>query len=172
MKQLFSILFALFAVLVFISFTHAQSPLAENNQLTEEALSRNVEMNLQEMAMQANTTVVGTVMDRKSYYKGGHIYSDIAISVEEVIRGEVNGDTVVVQVLGGTVGDLEMVVFPSARFSLAERVLLLLEKEPASSKYAVVGGHQGKFTVDAKDKVQELGVSLNEAIFDILEFSE
>ena len=102
---------------------------------------------LEQLAAQADSILVGEVTDVTYYQEGeGNIYTQVTLSAEQTIEGE-TGMEVVMRVPGGKVDGLEMMVTGTPSFQLGERGVVFLDKE-AEGIFTVVGGFQGKFTID------------------------
>lgn len=105
------------------------------------------QLTLEYLAAKADSILVGGVNNVTYYQEGeGNIYTQVTLSAEQTIKGETGGE-VVIRVPGGKVDGLEMVVTGTPSFQLGERVVVFLDKE-AEGIFTVVGGFQGKFTID------------------------
>ena len=92
--------------------------------------------------------VAGSVTSVDAYWNAEHtrIYTDIGIAVEEDLRGDFNApnDVLVLTELGGTVGDVTMVVEHAPRFAVGERVLVFTEYT-FDGRLIVLGRNGGKW---------------------------
>jgi len=74
----------------------------------------------------------GTVLEIKSKWVGENqtrrIETDFTFKVDELLKGTIEGNTYVLKVLGGTVGDVSMVVEGAPNFKLSDRSLLFVTK--------------------------------------------
>ena len=109
----------------------------------------------------AHFIVTGQVVRQESVLQttslGDRIVTTVELKVSENLKGN-SPETVVVQHLGGRVGDLVMWVSHEPRFRVGENVVLFLS--PAEDgPLAVCGGFRGKLTVMG-NRVAELGLSL------------
>ncbi|MDD5288771.1 MAG: Ig-like domain repeat protein [Dehalococcoidales bacterium] len=104
--------------------------------------------NLQEMAGNADTIVVGKVINLSSQWNAAHtrISTAVAITVEETIKGAYR-NTVNVTVQGGTVDSITEWVSDAPVFYDGERTVVFL-KQLTRNTYQVYGQVQGKFTVE------------------------
>jgi hypothetical protein len=110
-----------------------------------------VQLTLEQLAAKADSILVGKVTNITCYQEGkGNIYTLVTLSVEQTIKGEPVGE-VVIRVPGGKVGELEMMVTDTPSFQLGERAVVFLDK--GDGTFTVVGGFQGKFTVDNNNMV-------------------
>lgn len=108
-------------------------------------------LTLEQLAAKANSILVGKVTNIACYQEGkGNIYTLVTLSVEQTIKGETEGE-VVIRVLGGEVGELEMMVTDTPSFQVGERAVVFLDK--GEGIFTVVGGFQGKFTIDENNMV-------------------
>src|ERR1044072_3498190 len=95
----------------------------------------------QEMASASDKVMLGTVGARNSYFgSDSRIYTDVMVSPDVAIDGAEEG-AVVVQMLGGTVGDTRMSVSDGPEFPEGERVIVFLKRE--ADHFIVVGGSAG-----------------------------
>jgi len=105
-----------------------------------------IKLSLEQLTMEADTIVRGTVMGRTSAWNAQHtaIYTNVTIAVEEIIKGS-SGVQVTFQIAGGIVGEIGMRTSNDPVFQDGEGVIVFLNSEsvPAS----IVGLHQGKYTV-------------------------
>ena len=101
---------------------------------------------LPELHRAADEVVTGTVAAADSFWNEGHdtIYTDYSVTVESTVKGS-RRKTIVVRLMGGTVGDRELVVAGNATLEPGERVLLFLRTNGAF--HTVVGMSLGKWTV-------------------------
>jgi hypothetical protein len=105
------------------------------------------ELTLEQVATNADSILVGQVTDITYYQEGeGNIYTQVTLSVEQTIEGE-TGMEVVIEVPGGIVGGLKMVVTDTPHFQLGERAVVFLDEEDGGI-FTVTGGFYGKFAVE------------------------
>jgi hypothetical protein len=111
-------------------------------------------LTLDELATRANSVVLGEVVD-VTYQKesNGSIYTLVTFSVEQNIKGETSNE-VVIRVLGGRLDEQIQVVEDAPSFKLGERAVVFLEK--GDGIFRVVGGFQGKFTIDKDNMVDNM----------------
>jgi hypothetical protein len=114
------------------------------------ATSVGKQLDLMEIADEADAIVAGTVVGSEARRVDGSMYTFVSISVDETLKGSTGG-TVTVAVPGGP--------FTSGRFKLAEVVagapllavdteqLLFLDDNAAMGAYSVVGFSQGAFAL-------------------------
>jgi len=99
------------------------------------------------------------------------IYTDIQISIDNVIKGGDAGRMVVVRLIGGRVGDTAVFVLGRPSLHAGERVLLMLKENSHSylsqfigateatnlgKSYRIVGAGQGKFNIAEDSQGQEV----------------
>ena len=92
----------------------------------------------------------------------GPIMTDYQVEVEEIIKGEIVGDDVVVRVLGGTRNEVEFVAFGVPRFRRGERVVLFLEPRPDGT-YGILHLILGSFHERVVNQKRLLVRNLSEA---------
>ena len=80
----------------------------------------------------------------------GSIYTLVTLAVEQTIKGETK-DVVNIRVAGGEVNGRKLWVEDAPSFQLGERAVVFSNKGDAT--FTVVGGLQGKFTIDENDMV-------------------
>ena len=107
-----------------------------------------IKVSEEELIKKSNWIVVGSVLERQSYWNNDHslIYTDFRVSVENSLKGNDRPDSVTVTVLGGTVGDISLRVSDEPAFEMNEQVLLFLERT-GEAKARVVYGIQGKYSI-------------------------
>jgi hypothetical protein len=88
-------------------------------------------------------TVVATQCQWKNDHRGRHIYTNVELLVGQKIKGNLPGNRVNLEVVGGMVGDITESASNSPVFVTGERTLLFLEGEPLR----VAGGIMGKIPV-------------------------
>ena len=103
-------------------------------------------MSVADLARQADTIVLGTVIQQESAWNAQYtaINTTVTVSVERVLMGT-SGDNVTFQVAGGIVGSMGMRTSNDPVFQNGERVIVCLNTSAVPS--SVVGMQQGKFTV-------------------------
>ena len=108
-------------------------------------------LTLDDLALRADSVLVGEVTDITIYQEGeGNIYTLVTVSVEQTIKGESEGE-VVIRVLGGEVNGQVLWVEDAPSFQSGERAVVFLEE--GEGILSVVGGFQGKFTIDENNMV-------------------
>lgn len=81
-----------------------------------------------DLVASSRAIVIGEVRGGESQRHGGHIYTYVAIDVEEALKGPFHeGQEIVLRQLGGTVGDVNATVSGAPQFRQGERVLLFLD---------------------------------------------
>lgn len=90
-------------------------------------------LSLERMALKSRLIVTGEVVDLVSYRAplgriGTVIFTDVTVRIQGVLKGDPDNDTVTVQVLGGTIGEVNQFCPDSARYRKGEKVLLFLRE--------------------------------------------
>jgi hypothetical protein len=103
----------------------------------------------QELVDDAEIICFGQVVDVKCEWNFEHtqIYTKINISIEDMIKGSINNESIELVVLGGTVGDTTLWIVDSPNYVKQQEVLMFLTKR-YSPIYQVVGFNQGKMTIE------------------------
>lgn len=104
-----------------------------------------MQLTIEQMTVRAASVIVGTVSALANEPQAGRAYTLVTIAVERTVKGPASAQ-VIVRVAGGTVGEYTQTVEDTPAFAAGERVLLFLDG--ADGLPGVVGGIQGKFTVD------------------------
>lgn len=108
-------------------------------------------LTVEELTDRADSILIGRVTDIACYHEGeGNIYTQVTLSVEQTIKGEVK-ETVNVRVPGGELNGQTLWVEDAPSFQMGERVVVFLEEREGT--FTVVGGFQGKFTIDDNNMV-------------------
>jgi len=123
------------------------------------------EMNLTKMLGSSSVVVKGRVMATDSQWasdeqRGNHIWTRVTVLVDNTLKGAVAGNWLILEVQGGTVGDITEAAEELPTFAVGEEVVLFLAGNPLG----VVGGYQGKLTV-ADGKVNADGVEVELGAF-------
>jgi hypothetical protein len=107
-----------------------------------------------DLAQRSLVIVRGVVAEQTAVRFNREIWTDVRVRIEKLVRGQVQGDEVLVRQPGGVLGGLGMKVVGAARFRSGERVLLFLQ--PIAGGFFCVGLAQGKYDVfrDAKGAVR------------------
>jgi len=110
--------------------------------------------NAGQISLEAQTThiVVGKVKSVNAHWnhEKTFIYSDVVVTVENVLKGTVKNKEVVIRHLGGEVGAIGQWAEHEPSFTKGEMVKLYLKQEQ-SGVYTVVGGEDGKMSLDIKE---------------------
>jgi len=115
-----------------------------------------IRYNLEQLSTGAEKIVVGRVVDMESRYlvPGQEINTFVTIAVDEVLKGEAVGNEVIVRVLGGSVGDEEMVASHAPSFMIAEEVLVFVARQ-VDGQDEVYNAENGKYTIEGGIVVEE-----------------
>ncbi|MCM1987985.1 matrixin family metalloprotease, partial [Methanococcoides seepicolus] len=127
----------------------------------------NKQLSLQELTEDATIILIGNVENVKSEWNEDEtqIFTNITISVGDVIKGDVPDQRITIRQMGGTVDNISLYIIDSPQFSLDEEVLLFMKP----GFIPIVGMSQGKFSIETDagtgDKmVKELGISLDDFV--------
>src|SRR5207249_4767345 len=66
----------------------------------------------------------------------GRLFTLVTLSVEEVLKGALPAQTIILKEVGGTVGETREVIFGAATFQRGERVLVFLRARPDGSLHS------------------------------------
>jgi hypothetical protein len=100
------------------------------------------------LAQQAEAIVVGRVTNITSYLdpRTNQIFTRIALSVQEILKGDIFDPEITITQVGGTIADLQSWIEGSPEFTRGEKVLLFLSRNPDGTP-RVLHLYQGKFSV-------------------------
>lgn len=132
-------------------------------EISENAAALMLKLSLEELASGADSIIVGQVVHRKSHWNRNQtdIFTQVVISIDERLKGNVNSGRIFVSVPGGKVGDTTVEVTDVPDFSLGEKVVIfirpLTDKQVAedglgnagddAAWFQIHGGFQGRFLV-------------------------
>ena len=117
------------------------------------------EKSLSDLTIDSDSIITGKVIDKKSYWEDGNIFTDITVSADRHIKGR-SDSQFRVKVPGGTVGNIHSEVSDTPQFGENEEVLVFLRENN------VVGWNQGKYTIE-NDKIRETGESVDNFVNNI-----
>jgi hypothetical protein len=118
---------------------------------------------VESMSNNADLIVTGKVTQQNSSWNSDNtkIYTEATIQVEEYLKGNNNGNSVVVKYLGGEVGDVGELYSHMPRFENEEEVLVFLKRDNNNADYKVFNGEDGKINVIVDPKTGEKVTSSN-----------
>ncbi|MCJ7655127.1 MAG: putative Ig domain-containing protein, partial [Dehalococcoidia bacterium] len=119
--------------------------------------------NLAELTAGADSVIVGTVVERSSYWNDERtgIYTSVVLSIEEGLKGTVCQDRITVTLPGGEADGIEQWVSDVPSFDQGEKAVVFLKKippeklpktkahkaQPPEEQFEVYHGYQGKFAI-------------------------
>jgi hypothetical protein len=128
----------------------------------EESSGLLVPCTLNDLILHSDAIVIGTVTDILPANRGvlpdgpPIIYTDVIVEVDRYLYGEPESEQIAIQVWGGRIGDIVMLVEDEAVFTVGEDILVFLFRPPYElgpipdgvdtlSYYRVTGARLGKF---------------------------
>jgi len=137
--------------------------------LAGSALAAVEELSLEELINEATLIIRGRVIDTNARWNADHtlIYTYVTIRRTEYIKGTPRAGDLVIEVPGGTVGEITLWVSDTPTFEEGQEVILFLREE----YFQVVGWFQGKYTI-VDDVVVEKGIPLDQFTGQIKAFME
>ena len=102
------------------------------------------------LAQQADVVTLGKVVDTRSEWRNGRIFTTVTLNVEGTLKGSSRG-SVAFQVAGGKVGDMAMSVSSAPSFTVGERSVVFLKDTGEDARVAtfhVYGGQLGKVAIE------------------------
>jgi hypothetical protein len=136
-----------------IAACSSQPPAADVNAPADSANSTTgivLKLTLKELAAAASSILLGEVTDIATYQDKSGIYNLVTLEVGQAIKGKA-GQDVKIRVPGGEVRGNGLWVEDAPAFQIGERVIVFLEEH--EGVLSVVGGFQGKHTIDNNDVV-------------------
>ncbi len=111
-------------------------------------LSTQEALRLENLVIEADLILTGTVMGIDSYWnaEATFIFTDISLSVENVIKGETSFQAITVVVKGGHVGDKILKIEGFPELSLNQKLQLFL-KQQDENKYIITGWQNGIYVI-------------------------
>ena len=130
---------------------------------------------LQKKTEEADLIVVGRVKNTETRWDDltlkSMINGYVTLSIEEEIKGSSTEKDITIEVPGGMVDGVGVVIMaPMAHFLKGERVLVFLLRDLHSSNFFVLGGIIGKYTIEPNNGMAFSGKSLSEFIAEIREY--
>jgi len=109
------------------------------------------------MSQNADLIITGKVIEQNSTWNENQtrIYTKATIQVEEYLKGNNNGSSLVVTYPGGEVGDVGEMYSHMPKFEDNEEVLVFLKKDEKNADYKVYNGENGKISVINDPKTGE-----------------
>jgi hypothetical protein len=111
-----------------------------------------VRRDLESLVRQNQQIVLGTVVDLHSYWntERTHILTDVRVRADQVLKGQVLDDELVVTLVGGTVGDVTTLVIGGPRLEPGAGYVFFLSRGqlPGAGQVTTIPDHvQGVFDV-------------------------
>ena len=112
---------------------------------------------VERMSKNADIIITGKVTQQSSSWNESNtrIYTQATIQVEEYLKGNSNGNSLIVIYPGGEVGDVGEMYSHMPRFVDQEEVLVFLQKDQSKSDYKVLYGEEGKISIIDDPKTGE-----------------
>lgn len=106
-------------------------------------------MSLPELVEKADLAFVGTAVESVSAWNPEHtrIYTRTTFRVQEYLKGS-GGETLVIETLGGVVGDVGLMAPGMPAFQVGGKELLFVTTSPRTGKHHVLGWAQGRFRIE------------------------
>jgi len=122
---------------------------------------------VESMSKNADVIITGKVIQQNSSWNENktRIYTQATIQVEEYLKGNNNGNSLVITYPGGEVGEIGEMYSHMPRFEDNEEILVFLKKDTNSTDYKVYNGENGKISVisdpQTGEKVTTSNVQIN-----------
>ena len=140
------------------------------------AQSLMIRLPLRTLAREAEVILLGEVREVRSDWSMDRrlILTTASIRIQEIWKGRLNHQDVLIQIKGGQVGEIELRVSDVPRFRTGENVVLFLKAIPdpahprntvraalaAVPVFSVFGKAQGKYSVGRDEMVRKYGYTL------------
>src|SRR2546428_7724231 len=96
-----------------------------------------VPMSMDDLTRSSAAIVLGTIDGLTGVQSGdGRLFTLVTLSVEEVLKGALPAQTIILKEVGGTVGETREVIFGAATFQRGERGLVFLRARPDGSLHS------------------------------------
>jgi len=102
------------------------------------------QMTLEEMTRESLGIMRGVVKELRPRFEGASLLTDVIVEVRETYKGDLRG-TLVLTLLGGKVGDYEVVATDLPRFTVGEEFFAFVSRGP--SGLWPTAGFTGKYTI-------------------------
>jgi hypothetical protein len=146
-------IYAIFFVLFFAGFQLTLLAQFSKKELSE----------IKKMSKGSDVIVTGKVTKQKSSWNSNktRIFTEATLHVDEYIKGNKNGSSVVVTYPGGEVGSVGELYSHMPKFVNNEDVLVFLKKDKKGEGYKIFNGEEGKINVLSDSKTGEKVTSSN-----------
>ncbi len=100
------------------------------------------------LVLSSDAIITGKVLSIESRWNASktNIYTDITIALNQTIKGDLGSNTIVIEQVGGKIGDKEVWLTGSPEFSVGEEVLLFLKANSSGVLHTAHMG-MGKFSI-------------------------
>lgn len=107
-------------------------------------------VSVDELTEASSLIIQGEATNIRSYWQADRrfILTEITVQVTDALKGDASG-TQVITIPGGRIGDTAYEVSDMPVFAQGEEVLLFISQDP-SGRQLVVGGSQGKLTIETE----------------------
>jgi hypothetical protein len=112
------------------------------------------EMTLEEMTRESLGIVRGVVKELRPRFEGQALLTDVIVEVRETYKGELRG-TLVLTLMGGRIGDYEVVATDLPRFAVGEEFFAFVSRGP--SGLWPTAGFTGKYTIQRLRRARNEG---------------
>jgi len=125
-------------------------------------------LGVEELTNLSSNIIIGGVTNISSYWSFGHstIHTDVTIELMTVLEGKIADNSIILELLGGTVDGITTAVVGGPSFRVGEEVLLFLGSarsvmyQAERIRFYLVGLSQGKFNLKSTGgKDQRLALS-------------
>jgi len=120
-------------------------------------LAQQMSSELRDLSNGADVILAGKVTGQTSSWNEDktRIYTKAVIQVDEYLKGNNTGNTVIVKYLGGEVGEIGEMYSHMPRFEDKEELLVFLKKDDKNTEYKVYNGENGKISIVNDPKTGE-----------------
>ena len=129
----------------------------------QHTLSQTSQSEIKQLSEKSDVIITGKVTQQNASWNESktRIYTQATIQVDEYLKGNGNGSSLVVLYPGGEVGDVGEMYSHMPKFQDNEEVLVFLKKDEKSANYKVFNGENGKISVISDPQTGEKVTSSN-----------
>lgn len=123
-----------------------------------------IALSTEELTKLSENVIVGKVEKTVAQWSedGKTIITRATIQINNVIRGNLNKNKIIVEYPGGAIGDIELIVSDVSSLKVGEKVMLFLTRKNLKddSVFKIAGKAQGHYTIDKNGIARKGGFSV------------
>lgn len=128
--------------------------------------SQSFQLKLKNLSQKADVILDGKVIQKKSNWNQDktRIYTSVTIQVNEYLKGNNPGNTIVINTPGGEVDGVGELYTHMPSFQEDEDVLVFVQEDKEKKSYKILNGEEGKLTLIKDISTGEKVTSFNQKI--------